>query len=63
MTSFLAIFVLILLLVAAAVCAVLLLRSLGSLQLSQGSWPYAQRRFASRTHRGLLRELGEAGRE
>lgn len=64
MSSFLAIFVLVLLLMVAAVCAVLLVRMLGALQLPQGdTWPYAQRRFANRLHRGLLRELGEAGRD
>ena len=64
MSSFLATIVLVLLLAVAAVCAVLLLRVLGALELPQGgAWPYAQRRFATRLHRGLLRELGESGRE
>jgi len=64
MTGFLAIFVLVLLLMVAAVCAVLLVRMVGALQLPHGdAWPYAQRRFANRLHRGLLRELGETGRE
>jgi len=61
MGSFLTIFVLVLLLMVAAVCAVMLLRMM---QVQQGdAWPYAQRRFATRGHRGLMRELGEAGRE
>lgn len=64
MSSFLTIFMLVLLAAAAAVFALVLLRMLGSLQLPhEGAWPYAQRRFATRGHRGLLRELGEAGRE
>lgn len=63
MSSFLSIFVLVLL-AAAAVCAVMVLRILRMPQLPHGdSWPYAQRRFAIRGHRGLLREFGEPGRE
>ncbi|MGB8096132.1 MAG: hypothetical protein WCF17_03180 [Terracidiphilus sp.] len=63
MSGFLTIFVLVLLLLVAAFCAVMVLRMVGTLQFPQGdAWPYAQRRFATRGHRGLLRELGEAGK-
>lgn len=64
MSSFFTIFMLVLLLAAAAVFAVMLLRMVAALQLPEAdAWPYSQRRFPTRGHRGLLRDVGEAGRE
>ncbi len=55
MGGFLPILVVVLVLALAAVCAILLLRMLGALELPQTPpWPYAHRRFGQRGH-GIAR--------